>query len=392
MAYRKFTASRIFNGIQFEEQTVLVTTQTGRVIELVTDADAGDDVEVLEGILCPGFVNAHCHTELSHMSGNMPQQTGMVAFLMQVMFNRQADDAVKQAAIATAIDEMYAGGIVAVGDICNTSDSIAAKTTQPQVYFHNFIEASGFVPATAMVRFEQAVKTQEKFGHYFPVGQNSITPHAPYSVSARLMQMIGNQAQPLLSIHNQESQAEDDFIRHKNGEMLKLYEAIGIEPGFFEATEKSPLQYMLEQIPSEKRLLLVHDCFTGAADIEWLQKKKLTEKTAFCLCANANLYIGNPLPSIVLLQQSGINICLGTDSLASNHQLSILAEMQTLQHFFPFLDLQQLLRWATFNGAAALMIGGQFGSFKKGTKPGVLQISGICENDSLQNAAVTRII
>ncbi|MES2645590.1 MAG: amidohydrolase family protein [Bacteroidota bacterium] len=394
MAYRKLQAGRIFTGKYLLENNVLITTESGRVIDLVAQENAGDDIEVMEGILCPGFVNAHCHIELSHMKGIIPEHSGMVPFLMQVMFERQADEILKQTSIQNAINEMYAEGIVAVADICNTDDTAPGKAASQQMYFHNFIEASGFVPATAGVRFEQAIHTRNKFLHYFSPAQVSITPHAPYSVSSKLLEQVNQQAPALLTIHNQESQAEDDFIRNRNGELLRLYEAIGVHLDFFEPANTSSLQYFFPMLSKEAQLILVHNCFTTTADIAFLKQQApgTLKKLYFCLCPNANLYIGNPLPLVSVLVQSGIPICVGTDSLASNNQLSILAELQTLQLHFPFIQLDMLLQWATINGANALQVENEFGSFDKGKKPGVLQLLNVGENNSLRNAVVNRVL
>ncbi len=393
MAYRKLQGERIFSGRYLLNDHVLITTETGRIIDLVETKNAGDDLEKLDGILCPGFVNAHCHIELSHMKGIVPEQSGMVPFLMRVMFERHADDALKQAAIQKAIDDMYAAGIVAVGDTCNTDDTAQIKSASLQLYCHNFIEASGFVPATANVRFGQALHTSNKFLTCFPSKQISITPHAPYSVSPKLLQQINDQSPVIISIHNQESQAEEDFIRNKTGEMLRLYEAIGVHIDFFEPKHSSSLQYILPLLPKEAQLLLVHNCFTTTADIAFLKQQSpaLLKQLHFCICANANLYIGNPLPLVSVLIQSGIPLCVGTDSLASNSQLSVLAELQTLHQYFPFIQLDMLLQWATINGANALMIQDQYGSFEKGKKPGVLQLLNVPENNSLRNSVVKRI-
>jgi cytosine/adenosine deaminase-related metal-dependent hydrolase len=94
-----------------------------------------------------------------------------------------------------------------------------------------------------------------------------------------------------------------------------------------------------------------------------LHKKILQHKHPF---AFANIYIGNGLPKIDELLKSDINICLGTDSLASNDQLDILAEIKTIQKNFPKIELPTLLQWATINGAKALGIANLFGSFEKG--------------------------
>ena len=96
----------------------------------------------------------------------------------------------------------------------------------------------------------------------------------------------------------------------------------------------------------------------------------------FCLCPNANLYIGNKLPDIDLLIGSGIPMVIGTDSLASNHQLSILQELKTIRHYYPRVELQTLLSWATINGARALQLDEMLGSFEKGKRPGVVLIKG----------------
>src|SRR6185437_3156496 len=95
---------------------------------------------------------------------------------------------------------------------------------------------------------------------------------------------------------------------------------------------------------------------------------------SFCLCPNANLYIENALPPVRLFLNNNCNIVLGTDSLASNHQLDILAEIKTIAKKFPEIKTETLLKWATINGAKALQMENEFGSFDKGKKPGVVLI------------------
>jgi cytosine/adenosine deaminase-related metal-dependent hydrolase len=393
MAYRKLKADTTFTGTHMLSDHVLITTESGSIIDLIETAEAGDDIEPVEGLLCPGFVNAHCHIELSHMKGIIPEQTGMVPFLLRVMFERQAEETIKQQAIQQAVDEMYRNGIVAVGDTCNTTDSLSTKSASHQFYFHNFIEASGFVPGTANIRIDRAMHTANKFLAYYPPQQVSITPHAPYSVSQKLFQQITDHTSSIISIHNQESQAEEDFIRNKTGEMLRLFQDIGVNIDFFQAHHRSSLNYMLPMLPKAAPVILVHNCYTTKHDIDILLEESSLRNTQyyFCLCPNANLYIGNPLPAISHLIQSEIPICIGTDSLASNNQLNVLAELQTLQKRFPFISLNMLLQWGTLNGAKALQIDNRFGSFKKGKKPGVLQIKNVA-GDQLHRATINRII
>jgi len=94
------------------------------------------------------------------------------------------------------------------------------------------------------------------------------------------------------------------------------------------------------------------------------------------MCPNANLYINDQLPAIDLFIKHNCEIVLGTDSLASNHHLSILEEIKTIRERFPNIAADQLLQWATINGAKALQIDKLLGSFEPGKQPGVI----LCED------------
>ena len=347
--YRKFRADHLFTGYNWlSNNKVLIAHSDGEIVDIVEAPEAGDDVEVVAGILCPGFVNCHCHLELSHMKGVIPPGTGMVNFLVRVIQQRQVAPELVQEAIVRAEEEMLREGIVAVGDICNTDDTVWQKK-QGRLAYHNFIEAIGFVAATAQQRFDAAHAVYERFAE-----PRSIVPHAPYSVSPKLFELIaqfpGNR---LLTMHHQESEAEKEFMQYGTGDMRRLYAALGIDISSYKPSPPPTFH---------QPAILVHNCVTY--DVTGL------EYCSFCLCPNANLYIGNPLPNIELLRTQ--RIVLGTDSLASNHQLSILAEMRALKHV---ATLQELLQWATINGAQALQMEDMLGSFEVGKKPGILVLN-----------------
>src|SRR5690606_27841550 len=137
MELRKIRADQIFNGYQLlPANMVLVTDIEGKVLEIIEQEDAGEGIEYHPGILSPGFINCHCHLELSHMKNVIPTGTGLINFLLGVVQKRALPDISpstentpldKWQAIKDAENEMYENGIVAVGDICNTTDSIATK-------------------------------------------------------------------------------------------------------------------------------------------------------------------------------------------------------------------------------------------------------------------------
>lgn len=376
MAFQKFRADQLFDGYQLrDDQVVLIVTDEGIVIDIVKIDDAGDDIQLFKGILSPGFINCHCHLELSHMRGVVPQKTGLVQFVSQVMKDRHfAEDTILKA-INDAEDEMLANGIVAVGDICNNKLALSQKI-KGRLLYHNFIEVSGFLPELAELRFKKALDIFSAYAAYYsmPVISNSIVPHAPYSVSGELwkkiMEFPGNQ---LMTIHNQETADENDLFLHKTGGFLAFFESFKMDAAFFESSGKTSLQTFLPNFLPNQQVILVHNVFTTAEDLAYCQRSPFKKsQLIWCLCPNANLYISGQLPNIELFTNYDSTIVLGTDSLASNQQLSIMAEMRTLLEYFPFLRKEKLLEWATLNGAKALQMDHLLGSFEKGKKPGVV--------------------
>src|SRR5256885_12786790 len=111
--FRKITADKIFDGYRFTDRQVLIVREDGMIEDLVPIEKAGSDLEVLEGILSPGLVNCHCHLELSHMKGLIPERTGLVDFVFKVVTERHHSEEEILNAIGKAEDEMIQNGIVA---------------------------------------------------------------------------------------------------------------------------------------------------------------------------------------------------------------------------------------------------------------------------------------
>jgi aminodeoxyfutalosine deaminase len=200
----------------------------------------------------------------------------------------------------------------------------------------------------------------------------------------------------VLTIHNQETVAENELFQNKQGDFIRMFEKMNINIVAFNPSGKTSLQTCLPQLQNYQSLILVHNVCTTKEDIQFEKchtSEARNQKSGihYCLCPNANLYITNTLPDVNLLIQQQCNLVLGTDSLASNHQLSILEEMKTLQQNFPGISLLTMLQWATINGAKALQMEKELGSFEKGKKPGVVLIEGL-NNSKLSTASASRRI
>ena len=392
--YRKFSADQLFNGYEIlPAEKVLITDAAGKVLDIVNLADAGDGIQHFNGLLSPGFINCHCHIELSHMKALIPPHTGLVEFVQKVMTQRNASLEEKAQAMQDAEMEMYNNGIVAVGDICNTADSISLKQ-KSKLHWQNFVEVSGFVDAVADKRFAAAKEIVETFKSQLPNCKTTISPHAPYSVSKTLFQLLNDAtANELITIHNQESVEEDKLYQNKTGNFLNLYKNFGIDISSFTPTQKSSLQSWFPYFTNNQSMLLVHDTFTNNEDLALLKLSTINYQlsTSFCLCPNANLYIENELPAIEMFLANNIHIVMGTDSLASNHSLNVLEELKTLQHHFPSLSITTLLQFATSNGARALQMDEELGAFEKGKKPGLVLIEKV-EDGKFGSSTVSRRI
>ncbi|HRI24762.1 MAG TPA: amidohydrolase family protein [Ferruginibacter sp.] len=372
--YRKFSADHIFTGYKLLQNHVLITDQQGVVVDVIASTEAGDGIERFDGILSPGFINCHCHLELSHMRGHIPKHTGLVDFVLKVVNERHYEEPEILSAIEKAEEEMLHTGIVAVGDICNNTLTIPQKL-KGRLMYHNFMEASGFPPPVAETRFNRSADFYNEYSKRLP--SNSIVPHAPYSVSPDMFRMINEfPGNDLLTMHNQEIAEENELFKKGTGDLLRMYAKMGIDVSFFKPSGKSSLQTVLPCFTNKQSLILVHNVCTSEEDIDFLKPQTSNPKpqTFFCLCPNANLYISNKLPDVMMFITKGVDIVLGTDSLASNDQLSILEEMKTIQENAAQVDLASLLQWATVNGARALQMNDVLGSFEKGKRPGIVLI------------------
>lgn len=321
------------------------------------------DIRYHEGILVPGFVNTHCHLELSHLFKKIPQKTGLPAFVREIVAQREQPEEIVLSAMKEADRQMFENGIVAVGDISNVLVSKAIKENSA-IYYHTFVEVFGFDRPSKPI-IDNALSICKNFG---PLPA-SIVPHAPYSVSEELFTAIRNVTgfKDVLSIHNQETAAENEFFELGTGQFAQMYERLGVQKSACHGNGKNSLKYHLPQLP-QNNLLLVHNTFSTKQDVDFARKQH--GFVFWCICAHANLYIENNLPDIEMLLNEDIKITLGTDSLASNHQLSILAEMQVIQEH-KNISFDHLITWATLNGAKFLNIDRQYGSLQVGKQPGI---------------------
>ena len=380
--YLKFKPQSLFTGHTIIEggNSVVVTTKDGTIEDITSASEAGEDIQELDGLLCPGFINAHCHLELSHLKGAIPTETGLSEFVKQIVPKRAAAQEVIEAAIEAAENEMYNNGIVAVGDICNTADTISAKTKGKLAYY-NFVEIYGLDPLLATQKMNEGLLLQAQ---YEAANLKAVViPHASYSVPAALLQLLAKKYESYtVSIHNQETKAENDFFENKIGAFVDMYARVGVDLDFFTPTKTTSLQSVLPYLKDTAKTIWVHNSFTSESDIKAVQG---TNTDAYwCLCPSANQYIENTMPPVQLLREQHANIVIGTDSYASNWSLNMLDELKRIHSHNSQIPLAEMLTWITSNGAHALQMEDKLGCIEIGKKPGLVLIKNISATGLLE--------
>ena len=366
---RIISANSIFNGINFlSQEMALVIDDYGILKDIVKKTEIqSSEIEHYDGIIAPGFVNAHCHLELSHLFSHIDPKTGLIEFLKQVIAKRNNFNKKEQEVAAIEADfKMWESGIVAVGDISNIDTTFKTKANS-KIYYHTFIELIGLNPLHSETIFEKGLSLLKELENYNLIG--SLAAHAPFSSSKLLINKIANYNSLnnlAFSIHNQESEEETKFFAGRPSGINDLFAYLNIDINWFIPPKTSSLLSYLDEIPNKKSLL-VHNTFCKEEDIIASKHKFIN----WCFCPGANLFIENTLPNCDLFLNHNQNWCIGTDSLASNQKLDMCFEASILLSKLPSISIESILKALTYNGAKALGIEDKFGKLIIGKNTGL---------------------
>lgn len=391
---RKINADRLYTGttdVALLDKVVIFDPQ-GTILQI--DELAAHDpasVEKLEGVIVPGFINTHCHLELSHMKDKANTGTGLVPFLQTVVNFRDISMEEILDAIDRADAEMWDGGIMAVGDISNKADT-ANRKNQSQIQYYTFVEFFDFLQEEGADNWFNNFKPAYDQQSDSNGNRKSAVPHAPYTVSRNLFKKINALNQPgcTVSIHNQETPGENALFQNKTGSFLEFYSGFGFPLDQFQPSGKNSIHYALENMDPACRTLFVHNTESTREDIRAAQA--WSQDIYWATCPNANLFIENRLPNYQYFLDTNAKVTIGTDSLTSNWQLSVLEEMKTIARFQSYVPFTTILRWATINGAEALGFEDNLGSIEVGKRPGLLLLNLGADEKLRADTVVRRVI
>ncbi len=354
------------------KEGVVNVDKSGKIISVIDSRKKIpiNKLEVFEGIISPGFINTHCHLELSYLQNKISKQVGLVDFIKELQLKKTNNENIYEA-IEYAENLMIKNGVMGVGDICNTDYTLKQKVKNNLKYY-NFIELYGVKNNQVERCFNHAKWLKNKFIKHNL--QSSIVPHSTYGVHPKLMNMILNYVgeNDLISIHNLETESERDYLQKKEGNIFKWLKQLDADLSIW--SEKPNSYELINNF--NKQIIFVHNTFA---------KKIEVENKLCCTCPKANLFIEGVLPSYDKFDKD--TLCVGTDSLASNENLSILEELLIIQKNSTYC-LNTLLKIGCLNGAKALNFKA-LGSITEGKSPGLNLITNI-KNLKLTNESVVK--
>lgn len=378
----KITADLVYTLEGHDPKDTVVVIDDDGVILDVTSRSAHDPSTLKEykGIITPGFINGHCHLELSHMKGLVNTGTGLLPFLESVVKYRDFPDEVIFQAIADQDEYMRDSGIVAVGDISNKIDTARTKK-ESDIAYYTFVEMFDFMQPSltqkTIDQYRNVYDQQSDDGH----NQKSYVPHAPYTVGSELYRFIKehNADAKTISIHNQETRHEDQLFKSKSGGFKAFYSGFGFSLDDFISTGRSSLQSTLNHLNPKNNNIFVHNTQSTREDIAFAHA--WSDQVYWATCPNANLYIENQLPDYQSFLDEDAKMIIGTDSLTSNWQLDIWEEIKTIRRYKSFVPLDTLIQWACINGARALGYDDRLGSIARGKQPGIVHVDALVSED-----------
>jgi cytosine/adenosine deaminase-related metal-dependent hydrolase len=312
---------------------------------------AGIPVERYEGCaLLPGLINLHCHLELTGLHDRLDRGKPFPVWVEQLRgYTAEIDDENYRHAAREGIRQLRAGGCTTVLDVGNTGEALTVLAESPIRSFA-CVETLGLDPALAESRYVAALAKATKIpdNHRFHPG---VAPHAVYSMSPELLRRaIDHQRTRGLpvTIHAAESREEAELFDSGMGPLAEYCRHIYRDAPHHFGT--SPVRWLESQDLLPNGLILVHGNMLDETDMKILARRKAT----VVHCPSSHAFFGHPRFPYEELRERGINVGLGTDSLASGNSLSMLEQMRLFHMNYPDVAMEDVVAMATVNGARAL--------------------------------------
>jgi len=327
-------------------------SRTGKFASL--HQDPGETIiDFGEAAIAPGFINAHTHLQFRKA---LPYNGNFADWLRQAKQAGKSRSPEESAnAMRRSLDEAVCAGTTTIA-----STGIPADCP---VRGLDFVEIICLDENNAE---KKAAELKERLAQIEAAGNTAcIAPHAPFTVVKSLLEHCANLAQKenrLLSIHAAESTMETTFLLGHRGELFEMLKAAGAPLDDWEPPRTTPIKYLAQAGIPGRRTLLAHCNYLTSEEVDIISHSG----TSVVYCPRSSAYFGHKDHPFMRLIERGINVALGTDSLANSETLCLLDEVRFLARRFPKTPPSAFWSLATAGGAAALGLKNKTGRLKKG--------------------------
>ena len=325
----------------------------GRIEGIGRRRPSGLVIDLGDAIILPGLVNAHTHLEFSDLTAPLPAGSNLTDWIEELVRLRRArlPGAAEETRLATALSaglqESAAAGVTALGEIATAVPAQGYPPHGPRVRLYR--EGLGWKPTATF----QGLVARDL--NHLRHALGGLSPHAPYSVSAGLGGWLVRTAVAghlPVAMHLAESRAEAEFVATGGGPFQDLLAGLGVWPVSPAPRLQSAADW-ISQLARAPRGSVVHGTFLDETALSRLIRHR--DRLCLVVCPRTTLRLAGALPALVQWRQAGIRLAVGTDSRASNPDLSILAECRTLVEA-GMMSPAEALRTATRGGAWALLL------------------------------------
>ena len=354
------------DGPVIENGAVVIRNERIAAVGRANDLTASPVIDYGDAVVCPGFVNAHTHLELTLLAGAAPPPPDFVDWLKRLtrlLMEQPATEENVVAAVRAGVAQSLAAGVTTIGDITRrpawSRGPLAASSVRAVSYGE--VIAMGRLRTQLHERLEAAASTQHE-NTRLRIG---ISPHAPYTVEPDGLRTCAARAMRMgapLCIHLAETADEEAFTRKGQGRFVEFLQEMGIWDEDIPAAHCSPVELCRSAGILGPKTLIAHGNYVSDPDVRIIAESG----ASVAYCPRTHHAFGHPPHPFRDLLRAGVNVCIGTDSLASNPSLSILDELRFLCRSHPDLASHDLMKMGTLRGAVALGFDAEVGSLTVG--------------------------
>ena len=372
------------DGAPIENGAVAVSgnriVDVGRFAEIKT-RNAGKTVDLGEKVLLPGLINAHCHLDYTCLRGKIPPQKSFTNWIQAI--NAEKANLLPKDYVASINDgfaEASRFGTITIANLTAFPELISQ--IQPPIRTRWFAELIDVrMPESATELVDRAMESLGRARPELVLSEAEggaplgLAPHALFTASSNLFRWCENISRRdniLLTTHLAESREEMEMFRHASGPLYEFLKSIGRPMN--DCGNETPLGLFVGALPSTSlrtgsgralpQWVVAHLNELTESDFELLEKSNA--RFHIVHCPRSHKYFGHSPFAFDRLRSFDFNICLGTDSLASNESLSLFAEMRAFQKEFPSVSAEEIFQMVTVNPARALRYGNALGQIGPG--------------------------